>query len=82
MLCVSRDDRSYFGAIQVALVVNNMPANEGDARDMVSIPELERSPGGGKGNTLWYSFLENLMDKGTWQATFHGVTKSRTRLSD
>ena len=61
---------------KVALVANNMPANAGDARDMVSIPELERSPGGGKGNALWYSCLENRMDKRTWRATFHGVTKS------
>ena len=50
---------------KVALVANNMPANAGDARDMVSIPELERSPGGGNGNPLQYSCLENAMDRGT-----------------
>ena len=66
MLCVSRDDRSYFGAIQVALVVNNMPANEGDARDMVSIPELERSPGGGNGSPFQYSCLEHPVE-GLWE---------------
>ena len=48
---------------QVALLVKNPPANEGDIRDSGSIPELGRSPGGGHGNPLQYSCLENLMDK-------------------
>ena len=47
------------GAFQVALVVKNPPANAGDARDAGSIPESGRSPGGGLGNPLQYSFLEN-----------------------
>ena len=42
----------------------------------------EDSPGGGRGNPLHYSCLENPMDRGAWRATVHGVTKSRTRLSD
>ena len=47
------------------------------------IPELGRSPGQGNGNPLQYSCLENSLDRGTWWATVvHGVTKSRTRLSD
>ena len=41
---------------------------------------LGRSPGGGHGNTLHYSCLENCMDKGAWRATIHGVAKSRTLL--
>ena len=41
-----------------------------------------RSPGGGQGNPLQYSFLENPMDRGAWWATVHRVTKSQTRLSD
>ena len=41
-------------------------------------PRLERSPGGGHGNPLQYSCLENPMDRGAWWATVHGVTKSRT----
>ena len=41
-----------------------------------------RSPGGGHGNTLQYSCLENPMDRGAWWATVHGVTKSWARLSD
>ena len=46
------------------------------------IPGLERSPGEGNGNPLQYSCLENPMDRGAWQATVHGVTKSRIQLSD
>ena len=50
----------------------------GDARDMGSIPGSGRSPGGGHGNPLQYSYLENPMDRGAWQATVHGVAKSQT----
>ena len=46
------------------------------------IPGLERSTGEGKGYPLQYSCLENPMDRGAWQATVHGVSKSQTRLSD
>ena len=56
--------------------------NAGAARDSGLIPGSGRSPGGGRGNPLRYSCLENPMDRGAWQATVHGVTKSRTRLSD
>ena len=49
--------------------------NTGDAG---SIPGLGRSPGEGYGNPLQYSCLEDPMDGGAWQATYHGVTKSRT----
>ena len=47
-------------------VVKNLPANEGDSRDVGSIPESRRSPVGGKGNLLKYSCLENPLDRGTW----------------
>ena len=47
------------GASQVALLVKNLPANAGDARDTVSIPGSERSPGVGNGNPLQYSCLDN-----------------------
>ena len=50
-------------------MVKNLPANAGDLRDIGSIPELGRSPGGGQGNPFQYSCLENLMDRGAWQAT-------------
>ena len=43
-------------------------------------PGLGRSPGGGCGNPLQYSCLENPMERGAWRATVHGVTKSPTRL--
>ena len=64
----------------VMLVVKNLPANAGDIRDMGLIPRLGRSPGGGHGSPLQYSWLENPMDRGAWQATVHRVTKSCTRL--
>ena len=51
-------------ASQVALVGKNLPTNVGDIRDIGSIPGLERSPGGGHGNQLQFSCLENPMDKG------------------
>ena len=49
-----------------------------NAGDLDSIPGLGRFPGEGNGNPLQYSCLENPMDRGTWWATDHGVTKSRT----
>ena len=63
-------------------VVKNLPANAGGVGDPGSIPGLGRSPGGGNGNLLQYSCLENPMDRGAWQATVHGVPKSQTLLSD
>ena len=45
-------------------MVKNLPADAGDAGDLGSIPGLGKSPGGGHGNPLHYSCLENLMDKG------------------
>ena len=55
-----------------------LPANAGDVRDLDSIPGSARSPGGGHGNPLQYSCLENPMDRGAWQATVHRVTTSQT----
>ena len=52
------------------------------AGDPGSNPGLGRSPGGGNGNPLQYSGLENLTDGGDWQATVHGVTKIQTWLND
>ena len=60
--------------------VKNPLANAEDIRDAGSIPESGRSPGGGHGNPLQYSRMENPMDRGAWQAMVHRVTKSRTRL--
>ena len=64
------------GAPQVVLVVKNPPANAGDIRDLGPIPGPGRAPGGGHGNLLQYSCLENPMGRGAWRATVHGVTKS------
>lgn len=65
----------------VVLVVQNLPANAGDIRDMGLIPRLGRSPGGGHGNPLQYSCLENPTDRGAWWTTVRGVTKSQTCLT-
>ena len=63
------------------LVVKSSPADAEDiAEDTGSIPGLGRSPEGGPGNPLQYSYLENPMYRGAWQATVHGVGESRTRL--
>ena len=59
--------------------MKNPPANAGD---MDSIPGLGKSAGGGNGNPLQYSCLGNPTDRKAWQATVHGVAKSRTRLSN
>ena len=61
-------------------MVKNWPASAEGVRDVDSIPGLGKSPGGGNGNPLQCSCLENLMDRGTWPATVCGVTKSRTQL--
>ena len=68
------------GASQVVLVVKTLPANAGDIRDADLIPGSERSPGGGHGNPVQYSCLENPRDGGAWWAAVYGVTQSRTRL--
>ena len=59
-------------------MVKNPPANAGDVTD--SVPGLGRSPGGGHGNPLQYSCLENPMDRGAWQAMIHKVAESWTQL--
>ena len=63
--------------LQVALEVKNLPANAGDIRDAGLIPGSGRSPGGGHGNPLQYSCLEN-----PWWNMVHKVAKNWTQLSD
>ena len=63
---------------QVVLVVTDLVVYAGDKGDVVLIPGSERSPEGGQGNPLKYSCLENPMDKGTWKAAIHRITKSWT----
>ena len=58
----------------VALEVKNLPASAGDIRGAGLIPGLGRAPEG-HGNPRQYSCLENLMDRGAWLATVHGVTE-------
>ena len=67
---------------QVVLVVKNPPAVAGDARDESSILGSERSSGVENGTPLQYACLEKSTGRGAWQATVHGVTKSRTQLSN
>ena len=59
-------------------MTKNLPVNSGDKRKEGSIPGLGRSPRGGNGNPLQYYCLGNALDRGAWQATVHGVTKSWT----
>ena len=56
-------------------MVKNLPANAGGARDRVSIPGSERSPGVGNGKPLQYSCQENSMDRAAWRSTVHGVAE-------
>ena len=57
-----------------------MPTNSGDIRDVGLIPGPGRSPGGGHGNPLQYSCLENLMNRGDWRATVHRDAEPDTIL--
>ena len=79
---VSISTIQLFSTAENPAVVKNMPAIAGDVRDVGSIPGSGRPPGGGNDNPLQYSCLENPMDRGIWQATVHGVAKSRTHLSN
>ena len=60
----------------------NLPANAGDTGGADSIPGSERPPGGGHGNPLQSSGLENPMEREAWRARVHKVAKSQTQLSD
>ena len=55
-------------------MIKNLPAKAGD---VCLIPGLGKSPGGGNGNPLQFSCLGNPMNRGAWQATVHGVSKSQ-----
>ena len=61
-------------------MVKNPPADAGNIRDLSSIPGSGKSSGGGHGNPLQYSCLENPMDRKAWRVTVHGVAESRARL--
>ena len=76
--------KQYFwlGTHPVGLVVKNLPANAGGARDASLILGSGRFLGEGNGKPLQYSCLGNPMDRGAWQVMVHGVAKSQTQLSD
>ena len=57
-------------------MIKNPPSNAGDVRDVGSIPGLGRSLGGGHGNPLQCSCLENPVDREAWWASVHGVSES------
>ena len=63
-------------------LVRNVLANAGDSGEAGWTPRSGKSPGVGHGKLLQYSCLENSMDRGTWQATVHGVAKSQTQLNN
>ena len=67
------------GTSQVTLMVKKLPSNA-EVRDVDSVPGLGRFPGGGHGNPLQYSCLENLMDRRSWWAIVHRLSKSQTWL--
>ena len=77
-LILNKTDGNW--ASQVALVIKNLPANAGEIRETGSIPGSGRSPGGGNGNPLQYSCLENPMDSGAWRATVHRFAKIQAWL--
>ena len=82
MVCLFNFLSSYLGIYALPLL--GFPGGSAgkvsacNAGDLGSIPGLGRPPGEGKGYPLQYSGLENPMDRGTWQATVHGVTESDT----
>ena len=61
----------------LVLVVKSLP-DAGDIRDTISILRSGKSPGSGNGNLLQYPCLENVIDRGAWQVTVHGVAKYQT----
>ena len=79
LLSLSGTHREYW-ASQVVRVVRNLPSNAGDIRDSGSIPGSGRSTGGGHGNPLQHSCLDNSMDREAWRAAVHAVAKSWMQL--
>ena len=77
--CIWTQADAVTWASRVALVLKNPSASARDTRDSGLISGSGRSPGGENGNPLQHSCLKNSMDRGAWQVTVHGVTKSQTR---
>ena len=72
---------SYIGVSQVVLVVKT-PLQCRRLKKHGFDPWVWKIPGGGNGDSLQYSCLENSMDRGAWWATVHSITKSQTQLSN
>ena len=72
-LSITKSEAGTFGLN--SLVVTNLPANEGEVRDAHSIPGLGKSPGGGHGNPLQFSCLENPMDCSLPGSSVHGIQR-------
>ena len=78
----AKEEKTSLGLIMGFPGGSEVKASACNAGELGSIPGLGISPAEGNGNPLQYSCLENPMDGGAWWATVHGVTKSRTQLSD
>ena len=65
-----------YASLVLLVVKKKMPSSAADVRDMGSIPGLGRSPGGGHGNPLQHSCLENPMQRGAWQTAVHRIAES------
>ena len=74
--CKLQGDQANY---QAAQMVKNLSSSAGDIRDVGWITGSGRAPGGGHGNPLQYSCLENPMDRGAWQDTVHGVAEVSER---
>ena len=74
---VGQNLRTKSRGSQISLQIKNLPMDAGDSRDEGLIPGSRRSPGEGNGNLLQYSWLQNSMDRGAWQAIVHRLAKSR-----
>ena len=70
------NNNTTYWACLVAYIVKKLPSNTGEVRDAGSIPDLGKSPGEGNGYPLQYSCLGDSMDRGAWQPTVHGVTRT------
>ena len=76
-ILINKEVHSVDGLFPGSSVLKNLPANAGDTGDTSLIPGSRGSTGGGNGNRLQYPCPEKSMDRGAWQATVHGVTKSQ-----
>ena len=79
-ICVCVSVYAPTGGFRGGSVSKESTCDMEDTGDVGSIPGSGRSPGGGHGNPLQYSGLENSMDRAAWWATVHGVTKNQTQL--